>query len=182
MGGPLASLLKNKHICCIGCGHCKAMTPTWDLLSAKLAEEHADQGINIAKVDMTVNPGIQNRFEIQGYPTLKLIAGGKMYTYEGPRTLTDLTDFALGGYKNASTIESVPPDISQWKKWMDDLKNKFQNYKHVRVTLEDFDHILGYRKNAAVLLFFLGSSFGFVLGYALVRSSTATRSNKTKKD
>ena len=158
------------------------MTPTWDRLSEKLGNEHADQGIVIAKVDTTVNPGIQNRFDIQGYPTLQFIAGGKMYLYEGPRTLNDLMEFALGGYKKATTVQSVPPDISAWKKWLDTSSQKFHENEFVRVTLKDFYHILDYRKNAALVLFVLGSLFGFILGYIMAYISTACRSNKIKKD
>jgi len=167
----------------VGCGHCKQLAPTWDLLSEKLAEEeHAHQGIVVAKVDMTVNPDIQNRFDIQGYPTLKLITGGKMYTYEGPRTLTDLMDFALGGYTNAATNESVPADISKWKKWIQNMTLKMEKYQIIRETLIDFEHILDYRKNAAVVLFLLGSFLGFVLGYAFVSFTIPSPSTKTKKD
>ena len=160
------------------------MAPTWDQLSEQLAEQHADKGIVIAKVDMTTNPGIQDRFDIQGYPTLKFIATGKMYTYEGPRTLTDMMEFVLGGYKNASSIESVPPDNSKWKKMMGAWRVKLQTYDFARVTLQDFEHILHFRKNAALVLFLLGSSFGIVLGYVVARlsSNRSHSSKRTKKD
>jgi hypothetical protein len=160
------------------------MAPTWERLSEKLAEEHADQGIVVAEVDMTTNPRIQSRFDIPGYPTLKLITGGKLYTYDGPRTLSDLTEFALGGYKNAATVESVPPDITQWKKFIDRMTHKFQKYEFIRVTWIDFEHIIGYRKNAALVLFLLGASFGLILGYilAVARSPARSGATKTKRD
>jgi len=131
---------------------------------------------------MTTNPGIQDRFEIQAYPTLKLITGGKMYTYDGPRTLPDLLEFVLGGYTTASTsMESVPPDGSAWKKWIQTRTVPWKKYPMIRETFHDFEHILDYRKNAAVILFFSGSFFGFVLGYAYLYF-TSHSSTKSKKD
>ena len=45
----------------------------------------ADQAIELVKIDATVEQGLANRFELDGYPTLKIIRKGVPYDYEGPR-------------------------------------------------------------------------------------------------
>ena len=45
----------------------------------------ADKTIRLAKVDATVEQSLASRFEIDGYPTLKIFRNGQAYDYEGPR-------------------------------------------------------------------------------------------------
>lgn len=47
------------------------------------------------------------RFEIKGFPTLKMFSKGKIYTYEGRRNVEDLVAFAKGGFTTADP-EDVP--------------------------------------------------------------------------
>lgn len=57
--------------------------------AAKLLEDDesfkADQVVKLAKVDATVEQPLATRFDIEGYPTLKIIRKGVPYDYEGPR-------------------------------------------------------------------------------------------------
>ena len=41
----------------------------------------------MAKVDMTENKGLQGRFDIKGFPTLKFFSKGAMYAYSGKRDI-----------------------------------------------------------------------------------------------
>lgn len=45
----------------------------------------SDKKIVLAKVDATAESGLASRFQIQGYPTLKIFRKGVAYEYEGPR-------------------------------------------------------------------------------------------------
>ena len=65
--------------------------------------------MNVAKVDVTQNRELGTRFEIKGFPTIKLISKGKVYTYKGRRTVEDLAEFARGGYQVMSAEEVQPP-------------------------------------------------------------------------
>eukprot|EP01001_Neometanema_parovale_P013127 NODE_948_length_1974_cov_96.878984_g898_i0.p1 GENE.NODE_948_length_1974_cov_96.878984_g898_i0~~NODE_948_length_1974_cov_96.878984_g898_i0.p1 ORF type:complete len:605 (-),score=189.69 NODE_948_length_1974_cov_96.878984_g898_i0:158-1921(-) len=79
------------------CGHCQALAPTWDKLS-----EEVKEGVNIAKVDATQATKVANRFDVQGFPTLKFFANGLVYEFKEQRQLENLKSFAEGGYKSKS--------------------------------------------------------------------------------
>ncbi|KAG5184872.1 thioredoxin domain-containing protein [Tribonema minus] len=87
------------------CGHCKRLEPTWDELAAAVAA----RGVNVAKVDVTANRRVGERFGVRGFPTLLLLHAGRAYTYRGPRTLEKLTEFAAGGYAAAESVPVPPP-------------------------------------------------------------------------
>lgn len=61
------------------CGHCKALAPHW----TELADEY--EGITIGEVDCTVQHGICNKYNVHGYPTIKLFYNGSVYDYEKGR-------------------------------------------------------------------------------------------------
>ncbi len=65
--------------------------------------------INVAKVDVTGSRDLGTRFEIKGFPTIKLLSKGKVYTFKGKRTVDDLVEFSRGGYQVHSPEEVQPP-------------------------------------------------------------------------
>jgi len=76
------------------CGHCKQLAPVWEELAYKHSKE-----FNVAKVDATVETELGDRFEIDGFPMVKLVKDGKMFDYAGPRKIKDYVKFAREGYK-----------------------------------------------------------------------------------
>jgi len=102
------------------CGHCKNLEPTWSALASELkAKEH----IHVAKVDATVHTDLAQRLGIRGYPTLKLVHGGRLYDYvKNDRELASLLLWAEHFVDDGSP--SVPfkvnPDIGDrvWA-WME---------------------------------------------------------------
>jgi thioredoxin domain-containing protein 5 len=86
------------------CGHCKKLVPIYDELANELKGE-----VSVAKVDVTQNKDLGTRFEIKGFPTIKLISKGKTYTYKGKRTVEDMAEFARGGYQMHAAQEVAPP-------------------------------------------------------------------------
>eukprot|EP00066_Takifugu_rubripes_P021814 XP_011611080.1 PREDICTED: protein disulfide-isomerase-like [Takifugu rubripes] len=71
------------------CGHCKQLEPIYAEAAGKLKEEGS--AIRLAKVDATEEKELAEKFEIAGFPSLKLFVNGdsmKPTDYNGKRTLT----------------------------------------------------------------------------------------------
>lgn len=77
------------------CGHCKALQPEWDQAAADMKGQ-----VKFAKVDATENQQLAQRFQVQGYPTIKYFDYGSKSSpaeakeYPGGRTAADLKAFA----------------------------------------------------------------------------------------
>ena len=81
------------------CGHCKALAPDWDKLTA--AFEGSEHGL-VAEVDCTAEPGgpaLCAESGVQGYPTLKWGSAGELEAYEGGRDFASLKAFAEANLK-----------------------------------------------------------------------------------
>eukprot|EP00178_Gracilaria_changii_P000353 TRINITY_DN1042_c0_g1_i5.p2 TRINITY_DN1042_c0_g1~~TRINITY_DN1042_c0_g1_i5.p2 ORF type:complete len:130 (+),score=24.91 TRINITY_DN1042_c0_g1_i5:2-391(+) len=76
------------------CGHCKRLKPDYE----KAAQENSD--INLARVDCTEHRDLCSKYEVRGYPTLKLFKGdtdpATTEKYAGARTVEAITSFAKG--------------------------------------------------------------------------------------
>ncbi|OWZ10235.1 Protein disulfide-isomerase domain [Phytophthora megakarya] len=80
------------------CGHCQKLAPTIDELSE--AEGLGDKDVHVAKVDCTREKSVCERFSVASYPTLKVVAAGKSYDYNGRRDVASMLAFATEGYKS----------------------------------------------------------------------------------
>ena len=80
------------------CGHCKALAPVYEEAARTLAETFPN--VTVAKCDATVNEAMSEKFEVQGYPTLKWIE----YVEGGsPRVI----DFGFQGQGAAEIVKFV---------------------------------------------------------------------------
>ena len=62
------------------CGHCKKLEPAYSEAAATLAA--LDEPLYIAKLDATEHKEAAGKFEIRGFPTLKLFKNGVPIEYQ----------------------------------------------------------------------------------------------------
>ena len=88
------------------CKPCQAFAPIYDKIATALSGN-----INVAKVDIhaPTNRNLGIRFEIEAFPSFKLIHNGYVFTYQGPITQDDLLAFANGGYKLYQALPAPGP-------------------------------------------------------------------------
>eukprot|EP00161_Ancyromonas_sigmoides_P013854 TRINITY_DN357_c2_g1_i2.p3 TRINITY_DN357_c2_g1~~TRINITY_DN357_c2_g1_i2.p3 ORF type:complete len:488 (-),score=273.83 TRINITY_DN357_c2_g1_i2:46-1509(-) len=65
------------------CGHCKRLEQPYEAAAQALAKDTPP--VRIAKVDATEQKALADRFDVRGYPTLKIFRGGRASDYDGPR-------------------------------------------------------------------------------------------------
>lgn len=172
------------------CGHCKTLAPIWEELDQRLQEENPQDGIIIAKVDTTKETQVGNRFKIESFPTLKYFADRKMYNYKGSRNIDELYEFVTEGYKLQIGVATIPAPPSMFEMKMKEFRLKFQEYsqdhEHLKFLLDDFDHIVEFRKNAAAVLVVMGAVIGFMFGIIVMLlmgiGSTGSKTKKKKKE
>lgn len=86
------------------CSHCKALEPAWKQLAKKL------QGrVRLAKVDCIAESWLSDQYDVESFPTIKLIADRHQYTFAGPRKLEAFELFATNGWKMMQG-ETLPKD------------------------------------------------------------------------
>ena len=66
------------------CGHCKQFAPEYEKIAQTLKEN--DPPIPVAKVDATKASSLASKFEVSGYPTIKILKKGEAVEYDGERT------------------------------------------------------------------------------------------------
>ncbi|KAK2815000.1 hypothetical protein Q7C36_023266 [Tachysurus vachellii] len=73
------------------CGHCKRLAPEYEKAAKELSSRTPP--IQLAKVDATAESDLATRFDVTGYPTLKIFRKGKVFDYNGPREQHGIVDY-----------------------------------------------------------------------------------------
>ncbi|KAM3871181.1 thioredoxin-related transmembrane protein 1 [Diretmus argenteus] len=86
------------------CPACQQLQPVWN----EFADWGEDMGVNIAKVDVTEQPGLSGRFIITSLPTIYHCKDGVFRKYQGARTKDDFLSFI-----DEQKWQAIEP-ISSW--------------------------------------------------------------------
>ncbi|KAK3554135.1 hypothetical protein QTP70_019056 [Hemibagrus guttatus] len=86
------------------CPACQQLQPVWN----EFADWSEDIGVNIAKVDVTEQPGLSGRFIITALPTIYHCKDGVFRRYQGARTKEDFLSFV-----DEKKWQNIEP-ISSW--------------------------------------------------------------------
>ena len=88
------------------CGHCKAIAPEWADASVQL-----DGQALLGSIDATVEQGLAQKYNVKGYPTIKVFPGGKKdkaQEYQGGRTAKDIVAYALAEVDRSGVPREIP--------------------------------------------------------------------------
>lgn len=81
------------------CGHCKTILPDWNKLETHYNNKQINgRKINIVKINCDENTKIATHYDIQGYPTIKLLSINKngkpsLYDYDDERQYSKIEQF-----------------------------------------------------------------------------------------
>jgi thioredoxin-like negative regulator of GroEL len=101
------------------CGHCKKLEPIY----VELGEAYKGEGdVVIAKMDATANDVDDDRFDVQGFPTIMFVSSkGEVKEYSGGRTLSDFKEFLAketgiaGAANETAEAETEPAEAGEKK-------------------------------------------------------------------
>ncbi len=88
------------------CGHCKNLAPHWESAARELFNGKVP--IKLGALDATAHQQMASKYEVRGYPTIKIFKPGKKdkpEDYNGPRDTSGIVAFA----KNLAETAAPPP-------------------------------------------------------------------------
>eukprot|EP00474_Spongospora_subterranea_P008529 CRZ08987.1 hypothetical protein [Spongospora subterranea] len=154
------------------CGHCKHLHPIWESFANR---EDIKGVLNVGKIDCDKHKDVCSRFSVQGYPTLNLLANGRMYRYVNkPRTEEEFKNFALDGYLNEESVAIPKPSGAK-----DVVKNELE------AAWKDIKLVVTQRPQASTIIFSLGFLSGMVVSiviFTFTSSKGAAAVTSKKRD
>ncbi|XP_013415018.1 thioredoxin-related transmembrane protein 1 [Lingula anatina] len=145
------------------CPACQALEPTWD----QFAGWGKDLDINVAKVDVTQNPGLSGRFLVTALPTIYHVKDGVFRVYLGSRNEKDLIGFVDD--KQWKDLDPVPWYMSPGALHMSVLSMFFRLSMLVRTIHNNMTELYNVPTWGSYLLFAVVTIMaGLILGLGLV--------------
>eukprot|EP01101_Sappina_pedata_P013224 TRINITY_DN94_c0_g1_i1.p2 TRINITY_DN94_c0_g1~~TRINITY_DN94_c0_g1_i1.p2 ORF type:complete len:502 (+),score=275.24 TRINITY_DN94_c0_g1_i1:39-1508(+) len=95
------------------CGHCKTLAPEYATAASLLREQGSE--VRLAKVDATISNDLAQRFQVQGFPTLKYFRNGKPSEYTGGRTSDTIVSWIEKKNGPAATTVTSADQIAEIK-------------------------------------------------------------------
>ncbi|XP_069805426.1 thioredoxin-related transmembrane protein 1 [Dendropsophus ebraccatus] len=145
------------------CPACQKLQPEWK----EFAEWGDDLNVNVAKVDVTAQPGLSGRFIITALPTIYHCKDGTFRKYQGPRTHKDFINFV--NEKEWESLEAVSSWFSPDSLLMSAMSTLFQLSVLIRHCHNYFVEDIGLPVWGSYIIFGLMTLFlGLILGLLLV--------------
>lgn len=145
------------------CPACQNLQPEWE----SFAEWGEDLEVNVAKVDVTEQPGLSGRFIITALPTIYHCKDGEFRRYQGPRTKKDFINFISD--KEWKSIEPVSSWFGPGSVLMSSMSALFQLSMWIRACHNYFIEDLGLPVWGSYTVFALATLFsGLLLGLCMI--------------
>lgn len=101
------------------CGHCKKLAPQYEEAAQELSKRSVP--ILLSKVDATAESKLASKYEVTGYPTLKIFRKGKPFEYNGPRDKQGIIEHMIEQAGPPSKQIQVVKQIQEFIKDGDDV-------------------------------------------------------------
>jgi len=76
------------------CPHCKTAKPIWDKFEQQMKGKKVNgQEVTFVKVDCDKEKALADRYEVKGYPTIKLVSGNQVVEYDAKPEISSLEQF-----------------------------------------------------------------------------------------
>ncbi|XP_020835887.1 thioredoxin-related transmembrane protein 1 isoform X3 [Phascolarctos cinereus] len=158
------------------CPACQNLQPEWE----DFAEWGEDLEVNIAKVDVTEQPGLSGRFIITALPTIYHCRDGEFRRYQGPRTKKDFISFIND--KEWKNIEPISSWFGPGSFLMSSMSALFQLSMWIRTCHNYFTEDLKIPVWGSYAIFALATLFsGLILGLIMVFVADFLCPSKTNK-
>jgi len=82
------------------CGHCIRMAPEWERLTSRIEKnKNSPEIVNIESKELykldEINSNLNEKVEVQGYPTIAKIKNGKITYYNGERDTNNMMKWIM---------------------------------------------------------------------------------------
>ncbi|XP_036699823.1 thioredoxin-related transmembrane protein 1 isoform X1 [Balaenoptera musculus] len=145
------------------CPACQNLQPEWE----SFAEWGEDLEVNVAKVDVTEQPGLSGRFIITALPTIYHCKNGEFRRYQGSRTKKDFINFI--SEKEWKSIEPVSSWLGPGSVLMSSMSALFQLSMWIRTCHNYFIEDLGLPVWGSYTVFALATLLsGLLLGLCMI--------------
>ncbi|XP_060919528.1 thioredoxin-related transmembrane protein 1 [Labrus mixtus] len=145
------------------CPACQQLQPAWK----EFADWGEDMGVNIAKVDVTDQPGLSGRFIITSLPTIYHCKDGVFRKYQGARTKEDFLSFV--DEQKWKAVEPVSSWLGPSSFLMNSMSALFKLSMFIRRCHNYMTEQLGIPVWGSYVIFGLATLFsGLALGLLLV--------------
>jgi len=79
------------------CPHCKSVKPTWEKAASELNNTKVNgKNVRFVSVDCEEKPELGEKYNVEGYPTIKVFTEGNVQEYEGDRSLSGIKSYLNG--------------------------------------------------------------------------------------